>query len=152
MLVPYEVMLFFPGGNPAVGASVVVAMDGSNQPPLIFTDSAGAFPAANPATADGSGTVAFYAAPGLYVAELAGSAFRVPVAPGFVPAVHADVFVHVQSVAAAVWAVDHFFGTPPGVSVVSAGAVIEAQVDHPSATQAVITFGAPVAGTAYLRR
>jgi hypothetical protein len=152
MLVPYSATIFFPGGNRAVNTAVGVRMLGSNVLPLIFTDSGGAFPAPNPFMTDGNGFLTFFASPGLYLSRLAGTEYPIPVDPGYVPSVWPDVFVHAQAVPASVWTVNHFFGTHPGVSVVSAGAEVEAQVDHPSMTQTVITFGVPTTGTAYLRR
>lgn len=152
MLVPYSATIFFPGGNRAAGADVGVALDGSNQPPMIFTDNAGLFPAPNPMTADGVGFITFYAAPGYYLSMLAGTANRIPVDPGYGPPVWADLYIHTQSVPSSVWTVNHFFGTNPSVSVDLGTLQVEPQIDHPSPTQTVITFSSPQAGIANLRR
>lgn len=152
MLPLYSAMIFYPGGNLAAGASVRISMDGSNVPPLIFADTNGTVPAANPLVADGMGTVQFYAAPGLYLAELSGTFTRIRPDAGWVGDVTPDVFVFTQAVPSTVWTVDHFFGTEPSVTVVSAGAQIETLITHPSAVQSVLTFSSPVSGTATLRR
>jgi len=151
-LVRYSVMIFFPGGNPAVGASIQISLDGGNQAPLIFTDAAGTIPAANPMIAGGMGVVSFYAAPSLYLAELAGTFFRVPVSAFHVGDVWPNLYVHTQAAVAAVWTVDHHFGVEPDVTIVVSGADAETQITHPTPEQTVITFNPPRSGTAYLRR
>lgn len=151
-LVPYTAMLFFPGGGPAVGASIDVGMDGSNQMPLLFLDAGAVVPAPNPMIADGTGTILFYAAPGLYQAELGGTFIRVPVDPGYGAPVWPDLWVHMQTVPATVWTVDHYFGTKPSVSIDLGSSQVEAEVDHPSLTQTVLTFTSAQQGAAYLRR
>lgn len=152
MLVKYHLMLFFPGGNPAAGASISIFMDGSNVAPLMFADSGATIPVSSPLIADGMGNIDFYASPGLYLAGLAGEMFRIPVDPGFGAQVFPDVCVHMQSVAATVWTIDHWFQTKPSVSIDIGPAQVEASVQHPSLTQTVITFSEPVTGAAYLRR
>jgi hypothetical protein len=152
VLTPYRTMLFFPGGNQAAGASVKVSTDASNVAPLIFTDAAGTTPAANPAIADSQGVVFFYAAPGYYLAELSGTFTRIPVDFTYPTPTWPNLFIHTQAVAATVWTINHFFGIQPMVSVDVGAALVETQVDHPSASQTVITFGVPMTGIAYLRR
>lgn len=152
MLVQYHLMLFFPGGNPAAGASIGVSMDGSNVAPLMFADAGATIPVTSPITADGMGNIDFYAPPGLYLAELSGAWFRIPVDPGFGAPVVPDVWVHTQTVVATVWTIDHWFQTKPSVSIDVGTAEVHSSVQHPSLTQTVITFSAPVSGAAYLRR
>jgi hypothetical protein len=151
-LVPYTSMLFFPGGGQASGASIGIGMDGSNQVPMIYLDAGAVVPAPNPMIADGTGTIMFFAAPGLYVAELAGTFLRVPVDPTYGAPVWPDLWVHMQTVAATVWTVDHYFGTKPSVSIDLGTNQVEAEVDHPSLTQTVLTFTTAQTGAAYLRR
>lgn len=152
MLAQYTVMLFFPGGDVAAGASIDISMDASNQMPLIYVDPGATIPAPNPMIADVTGTITFYAAPGFYLAELSGTFFRIHVDPGFAPAVWPDLYVHMQTVPALVWTIDHYFGTKPGVSVDISNNQVEPEVDHPSLTQTVLTFNTPQQGAAYLRR
>jgi hypothetical protein len=145
-------MLFFPGGNPAAGASIDISLDGSNQIPLMFADQAATIPVSSPIVADAMGNIFFYAAPGLYVAELSGSFFRIGVHPSYSAPVWPDVWVHMQTVAATVWTIDHYFGTKPSVSIDLGTSQVEAEVDHPSLTQTVLTFTSAQTGAAYLRR
>lgn len=152
MLVQYHLMLFFPGGNPAAGASIDVSIDGSNVAPLMFADAGATIPVSSPIIADGMGNVDFYAPPGLYVAELSGAFFRIPVAPGFGAPVVPDVWVHMQTVPSTVWTIDHYFQTKPSVSIDIGTAQVEAQVAHPSLVQTVLTFTSAQSGAAYLRR
>lgn len=153
MLPHYSLMLFFPGGNPAAGASIDLSMDGSNVPPLLFTDSAATTPAANPMIAGPMGMIGFYAAPGLYLAELAGTFVRVPVDPAWPDPVIPDVYVHEQTVPSLTWTVDHHFGTDnPSVTITITDMQVETRIDHPTTEQTVLTFSTPVAGVATLRR
>lgn len=153
MLVPYRAMLFFPGGGPAAGASIGVSIDGSNQAPALFQDAAATLPQVNPVVADGMGNIMFFAPPGLYIAEIAGTFTRINVDPAYLSPVWPDVFVFEQVAPALVWTVDHHFGTHPSVDVVTPGGAVEVgEVTHVTASQATITFGSPMAGTAYLRR
>lgn len=152
-LVLYSVMLFYPGGGVASGAHPTVHLHGSNQAPLLFTDSAGTTPASNPMTADSVGVIQFYAAPGHYMAELAGDMFYIPVDESFTDPVWQDLWVHTQATAETVWTIAHHFGVPPSVDVVLDGGVVEtAEVGHVDSETTTITFGAATAGTAYLRR
>jgi hypothetical protein len=148
----YKAMLFFPGGNPASFASIGISIDGSNTVPLMFADLAATIPVATPIVADVMGTIEFYAPPGLYLAEVAGTWSRIPVDPAFGSPVVPDVWVHMQTVPSAVWTIDHYFETKPSVSIDIGTAQVEAQVAHPTLTQTVLTFSSAQAGAAYLRR
>lgn len=151
-LVLYSTMLFYPGGGVADGASIPIHMHGSNQPPILFADSGATTPADNPITADSMGEFSFWAAPGHYLAELAGETFYIPIDPSHTAPVWQDIWVHTQVSAASTWTIDHHFGTNPSVDVIVSGAVVESEVAHPGPQTTVITFGSPMAGTAYLRR
>lgn len=151
-LVLYSTMLFYPGGGVASGASIAIHLHGSNQAPILFTDSAGTTPAANPITADGMGQLSFWAAPGHYMAELAGDMFYIPIDPSHTEPVWQDLWVHAQSTPATVWTINHHFGTNPSVDVIVSGAVVEGEVAHSGPETTTITFGSAVSGTAYLRR
>ncbi len=151
-LVLYSAILFYPGGGVASGASVEVQLRSSNQGPLMFSDMAGTSPLSSPLTADGTGMIQFYAAPGYYDAFLAGSVFPIDVDDSFTDPVWPDVWIHEQLSPAAVWTVDHHFGVVPAVDVVAGGVSEISAVAHPNASQTTITFGGPSTGTAYLRR
>lgn len=152
MLVHYRDMLFLPGGNQAAFQPADISMDASNQVPLMFADAGATVPLTSPLMTDGMGTIDFYAAPGFYLAEIAGTKFRIDIAASFTAPVWPDLCVHMQTVPAAVWTVDHWFGTKPAVSIDTGTAHVETQVDHPSLTQTVLTFSSAVTGAAYLRR
>lgn len=153
MLVLYTAVIFFPGGNPAAGASILILQDGSNQAPYMFADAGATIPVSSPIVADGTGQISFYAPPGLYWAELVGALSRIPIDPSHAAPVWPDVWVHMQTVPSLVWTIDHYFGTKPSVSIdVGPTAQVEAQVDHPSLTQTVLTFTTAQTGAAYLRR
>ena len=64
----------------------------------------------------------------------------------------ADVaYIHTQSVAAAVWTINHNLGFEPTAVVLdSAGTNCEGSFSYPSKNQMVITFNAAFAGTAYI--
>lgn len=152
MLVSYSLLMFFPGGGPAISTPVSVALHGSNVQPILFTDAAGTIPASNPVMTDGTGVLSFYAAPGCYRAELAGDTFDVPIDPAHTDPVWPGLWVHTQAVASTVWTVEHHFGVRPAVELIIGGADFEAEVTHPDDETTVITFGSPLAGTAMLRR
>ncbi len=152
MLPQYSAVIFFPGGDPAAGATITVSLDGSNVVPLLFADSAATTPIGPGIVADLSGAISFYAAPGLYLAQLAGTYSRVGPDPGWGAPVVPDVFIHTQTMPAAVWTIDHYFDTKPAVSIDTGTAHVETQVDHPTLTQTVLTFSSAVTGAAYLRR
>jgi hypothetical protein len=152
MLVLYSLMMFFPGGGLASGASIPVHLHGSNQSPPIFTDSEGTIPSPNPITADEMGTVSFHAAPGHYMAELAGETFYVPIDPSHTDPVWQDIWVHTQVSPSATWTVDHHFGTEPSVDILIGTLAVQATVEHPGNETTIITFDQPWAGRALLRR
>lgn len=59
--------------------------------------------------------------------------------------------VHVQIEPAATWSLTHALGRYPEVTVLdAAGRVVWPDVEHPSISQVVITFGSPATGKAYL--
>ncbi len=64
----------------------------------------------------------------------------------------ADVFyTHTQSVASAVWTINHNLGGEPTAVVLdSAGTQCEGTFSYPSKNQMIITFTAAFTGTAYV--
>jgi hypothetical protein len=151
-LVLYSQFLSFPDGTPAANFSLSVYPRASNQPALIFIDSAGATPAPNPFTTDGNGFMSWYAAPDEHEVWIAGTPTRIPLDPSVTDPVWPGLFVHEQSTPAVAWTIHHCFGVSPAVDVVTAEGHTVAEVDHPDALNTVITFGSASSGTAYLRR
>lgn len=151
-LTPYQEMIFFPGGNPAAFAQIRVVLEGSNVPPKLFADAAATLPLSIPLTANGMGTITFYAAPGCYLGVLSGTRTRIPVMAGHPDRVFPDVYVHTQTAPALTWTIDHYLGIEPATNILFAGEAVEAQVDNPSNDQTLITFSEPTTGVAQLRR
>lgn len=151
-IVLYSTYLEFPGGGAAADYPVSIWPRASNQMALLFTDGGALTPADNPLTTDGDGQAVFWAAPGDYVALLAGERFGVPVDDTFTDPVWPNLWVHEQVSAASVWSVAHHFGVRPQVEIIVSGEVAEAAVAHPTDETTTITFGSPQVGAAYLRR
>lgn len=151
-LVLYSTTLFYPGGDQAAGVSVVVWHHASNQAALLFTDDTGTTPAANPVTTNSEGMLSFYSAPGTYAVLLAGNMFDVPVDPSITDPVFPGLWVHVQTVPATVWTVEHHFGVRPHVDLIISDDDAEAAVHHVDDETTTITFGSAITGTAHLRR
>jgi hypothetical protein len=152
-LIKYSQYLTYPDGSPAAEASFPVQLTGGNVLVPTFTSKAGTTPLANPVLTDGDGLLTFYAAPGSFFTDIAGTLFRY-----FVDQAEADdawpgLYVHEQTASASVWTVHHHFGTAPAVTVLSgAGQEIPASVAHPDAETTTLTFETPTTGTAHLRR
>lgn len=152
MLVPYLADMYFPDGNPAANYPIAVHPRASNQLALLFTDNTGATPAGNPITTDEFGVGSFCAAPGDYVSIISGNVFEFQVDASHTDPVWPGLWIHTQASPASVWTVEHHFGMRPSVDLVMSGEETNAAVAHPDDETTTITFGAPVAGVAYLRR
>lgn len=152
MIVLYSTFLQFPGGGPAANYPVPVFSMGSNQLTLTFTDQSATTPLNNPVVTDEFGEVTFWAAPGNYVALLAGEYFSIPVHESIDDPVWPDLWIHEQVTPSMQWIIDHHFGVTPGTEIVIMGEETESSVSHPSNEQTVISFGAATTGFAYLRR
>lgn len=151
-MVLYMAALWFPGGTPATDYDVTVRHRASNREALLFTDSTGTTQADNPVTTDEFGQAMFWAPPGHYVTDLAGTLFDYQVDPSITDPVWPDLWVHTQSTAATVWEIAHHFGVHPQVEVLVGGDVTQAAVSHPDDEHTTIAFGEPTAGIAHLRR
>lgn len=152
MLVLYSQTITFPGGGLATDYPVTVVRQGSNTGPPMFTDSTGQAPISNPVTADGFGLAQFWAAPGTYVAWVAGVPFMFAVDPSFTDPVTAGVQTFEQTSPENPWTLRHYFGEEPDVLIISDHAVVHGEVTHPDSFTTVIDFGEPVTGVAHLRR
>lgn len=151
-LIKYAQYITYPDGNPAADRMQTVCLLGGNVAVPMFSDKAGTLPLTNPLMTDGEGLIEFYAAPGAFITELAGSIFHFTVDPAETDPAWPDTFIHTQAVAATVWTVEHHFGLQPAVEILIGTARVEATVEHPDDETAVITFSAPQTGTAFLRR
>lgn len=151
-LIHYSQYLAYADGTPAANALFPVKLLGGNVLVPLFSDKAGTTPLANPAMTDVDGLLTFFAAPGEYATDISGNVFHYDVDPTEPDDAWPGTFVHDQDVAAAVWTIAHHFGAPPAVTVLVAGQVAEADVTHLDPEHTTITFGAPTAGVALLRR
>lgn len=152
MLVLYTASLWFPGGAPAANHAVTVHHRASNRVALLFTDSTGSTRASNPVTTDDFGQAVFWAAPGHYVTDLAGTLFDYLVDPSTTDPVWPDLWTHTQSTPATAWEIAHHFGVHPQAEILVGSEVTQAAVSHPDNEHITITFGEPTAGIAHLRR
>jgi len=151
-LIKYSQYITYPNGSPASETTVPVLLTGGNVLVPLFSDKAGTVSLTNPAPTDADGLLTFFAAPGSFCTELAGEMFHLMVDPAEADDAWPGTFVHAQPVPAAVWTIDHHIGIPPAVTVLVAGQPVDGEVAHVDAGQLTITFGAPTAGTALLRR
>ena len=151
-LIHYSTYVFLPGGFPAANMELEVMLTGGNVAVPLRADKAGTTPQANPVMTDEFGLVTFYAPPGDYSVWLAGTVWPLTVDETESDPAWPGTFIHHQLTPSSVWTIDHWFGVQPAVTALAAGQRVETDVEHPSPTQTVLTFGAPQAGTAYLRR
>lgn len=151
-LIRYTQYITYPDGNPASDVPVALWLLGGNVPVPVFSDKAGTVPVTNPVMTDVDGMVSVYAAPGPLTAELAGQLFPFLVDATETDAAWPGTFVHEQQTPATVWTVAHHFGIEPDVTILQAGARVEATVDHVDSATVTLTFSSPQAGTAFLRR
>ena len=151
-LIRYFQYITYPDGNPAADREQLVCLLGGNVGVPLFSDKAGSVPLANPLTTDGDGLAEFFAAPGSFITELAGEIFHFLVHPAEPDDAWPGLFVHEQPLPSSVWTVNHRMGVQPDVTVLVAAQPTEGEVLHLSPSSLTITFGAPVSGTALLRR
>lgn len=151
-LIKYGQFLTYPDGSPAANITVAVNLLGGNVLVPLFSDKVGTIPLTNPVMTDGDGLATFYAAPGAFTTDIAGTLFHYPVDDTETDPAWPGTFIHTQSTPSATWTVNHHFGIKPEVDVLVAGQLAEADVSHTNNETTVITFGAPVTGTAHLRR
>lgn len=151
-LIRYSQYLTYPDGNPAAEASFPVQLSGGNVLVPTFTSKAGTTPLTNPVLTDVDGLSTFYAAPGAYYTDIAGTLFHFAVDDTEADEAWPGTFIHEQTSASSTWTVAHHFGVAPAVDVVVGGASVSATVTHTDDETTVITFGSPTTGTVYLRR
>lgn len=151
-LIKYGQYLTYPDGNPAAEASFPVMLTGGNVLIPVFADKVGTTPLDNPVLTDTDGLLTFYAAPGAFFTDIAGTLFHYPVDAAEEDDAWPGTFVHEQVSAASTWTVEHHFGVEPSVAVLVDGQASEGDVSHPDAETTTISFGNPTTGTAHLRR
>jgi hypothetical protein len=153
-LAPYTEPFWFPDGLPASGQKLYVYP--RNGPPLaqLFTDVTGTVPVPNPVTLPASGVASFFVTNGDYWGYINGQAFYLVIdLDPELSRVWPATFVHDHTVPETVWTIAHGLGSKPGVTVLGTDdQITQGDVDYVDDDTLTITFGAPLAGRAYLRR
>lgn len=151
-LIRYSQYIYFPDGSPAADTAFPVKLLGGNILVPVFTGKAGTTPRNNPVTTDNEGLLTFFAAPGAYYVDVAGTIFHLMVDETEEDDAWPGTFIHLQFSPASVWTIEHHFGIEPDVTVLVAAAAIAGDVAHPDTETTTVTFESPTTGTALLRR
>jgi hypothetical protein len=153
-LAAYSESYWHPDGSPAAGDLAYVFPRHSTSLQPLFTDATGTVPVPNPVNIPANGTLSFFAETGDYWIFVKGQSYPViiDVDPNLTHTWSVTTRFE-QATPALVWTVTHELDFQPGVTVVSStGQISEGDVQYVSPDVLTITFGAPVAGVAYLRR
>lgn len=144
---------WLPNGSLLISKPARVFPRFSNTLAPIFSDAAMTAPLANPTSTNAFGFLEFYAAAGDYWVFVNGVPFPAFLEDGS-DGGWRGVIVHQQNIPADPWVITHNLNAEPTVTVVdSTGqASAFAQISYPDNFTVEIDFGAPNAGTAYLRR
>lgn len=151
-LIHYGQFLAYPDGNPAAEASFPVMLLGGNILVPVYADKAGTTPLDNPVLTDTDGLLEFYAAPGTYCTDIAGTLFHYVVDDTEPDDAWPGTYIHTQETPATTWTVEHHFGVEPAADIVIGSGTVEATVTHPDPETTTLTFSSPQSGTAFLRR
>ena len=153
-LAPYSEPHWYPDGTPASGQKLYVYP--RSGPPLaeLWTDATGTVAVPNPVVLPSSGIASFWVLNGDYWGYINGQSFYLVIdTDPALTRVWPATFVHDHPVAEPVWTVDHGLMSKPGVTVLDANdQITQGDVDYMDDNSLTITFGGPIAGTAYLRR
>lgn len=153
-LAPYSESYWYPDGSLASGVEYHVFPRTSNVHAVLFADQAGTVPLPNPGTTDANGLISFFVENGDHWLFIRGQAFYVIVDldPNLTH-VWPATFQWEQTTPDDVWMINHGLSTKPAVTVLDpADQLIEGDVQYTDDNSLTITFGAPISGTAYLRR
>jgi hypothetical protein len=153
-LAPYEESYWFPDGTFAEGVQYHVFPRLSNVPAALFQDQAGTVPLPNPGVTGPGGVISFFVTNGDYWLHIAGQSFYVIVDldPNLTH-VWPSTFRWEQAAPASTWVIQHGLNSYPSVSVLDpANEELFGEVDYVDDDNLTITFGAPQAGVAFLRR
>jgi hypothetical protein len=153
-LARYTEPYWYPSGVLAAGVAYHVFPRASNVHASLFQDAAGTIALPNPGVTDGVGVIDFYVATGDYWLFINSQSF------GLIVDTDPDL-THVwpasyhwdQATGAAVWTITHELNAFPGVTTLDKNKdELFGEVSYVDANTLTITFSAPVAGDAYLRR
>lgn len=149
----YSEKHWFPDGSDATGELAYVYPRGGPPKAPLFADLAGTVPLPNPLNIGPNGFLTFYVENGDYWVHVRGQSFYVIVdTDPDLSQVWPSTFVHNHPVAEAMWTIEHGLNSRPAVTVVLGQQIIEGDVAYLDDDTLTITFGAPTAGDAYLRR
>lgn len=153
-LAPYAENYWTPDGAPASGQKLHVYP--RSGPPLaeLWTDATGTVAVPNPVVLPSSGIASFWVEAGDYWGYINGSSFYLVIdTDPELTRVWPATFVHNHPTAEPVWTVDHGLKSFPSVSTLNTdNEITQGDVAYLDDSRLTITFGAPVAGRAYLRR
>lgn len=153
-LARYREQYWYPDETLAVGQKLHVFPRTSNVHAQLYADSLGATPLANPVTTDANGFADLWVENGDYWGYINGQAFYliIDLDPNLTH-VWPSTFRWEQAAPATVWAIQHGLNSFPDVSVLdTSNEQVFGEVDYVDDDNLTITFGAPQAGTAFLRR
>ncbi|MER5705994.1 hypothetical protein [Streptomyces sp. NPDC002122] len=153
-LAPYRERYWYPDETIAVGQLLHIFPRLSNVHAQLYADQAGTIPLANPVTTDATGFVDLWVENGDYWGYINGQAFYliIDLDPNLTH-VWPSTFRWEQAAPATVWVIAHGLDSFPAVSVISpSNEQLFGDVAYIDADNLTITFGAPVTGTAFLRR
>lgn len=153
-LAPYSEMYWHVDESLAVNARYDVFPRFTNVHAPLFSDQAGTLPLPNPGVTNGAGFITFFVENGDYWVHINGQAFYVIIDldPNLTH-VWPSTFRWEQLAPASVWVINHGLNSFPGVDTLDTlNQILEGDVQHLDDDTLTITFAAPVAGTAFLRR
>lgn len=153
-LAPYRERYWYPDETIAAGQLLHIFPRLSNVHAQLYADQAGTIPLANPVTTDAMGFVDLWVENGDYWGYINGQAFYliIDLDPNLTH-VWPSTFRWEQNASAMVWVIAHGLDSFPAVSVISpANEQLFGDVAYIDSNNLTITFGAPVDGTAFLRR
>lgn len=152
-IAPYSEKYIYPDGTDATGALAYVYPRSVTAPADLFADLAGTVPLPNPLNVGSGGTLSFFVENGDYWVYVNGQSFYVIIDTDMaLSQVWPSTFVHDHPVSEAVWTVNHGLNSKPAVTALVAGQIFAGDVIYLDDDSLTITFGAPTAGVAYLRR
>lgn len=153
-LAPYTERYWYPNETFAAGVPLHIFPRFSNIHAQLYADQAGTVPVSNPVLTDSNGWVSVWVENGDYWGFISRQAFYliIDLDPNLTH-VWPSTFRWEQTVPGTVWAINHGLNSFPAVSVLSTdNELIVGDVTYVDDDNLTITFGAPMAGTVFLRR
>lgn len=153
-LAPYTEPYWYSDGAPASGQKLYIYP--RSGPPLaqLYADQAGTVPLPNPLVLPPSGIASCWLEHGDHWGYINGACFYLVIdLDPELTRVWPATFVHDHTNPDTVWTIAHGLSSRPAVATVNgAGEITQGDVAYLDEDTLTITFGAPLTGTAYLRR